>query len=87
MGVLKGRPHERACLAGTGEYEPIITVLPFARTSSYLEAVLDSGISYSPFTRWAGNRSAEFSTFILEVYNHLTLIPVNYYTSIYYIFR
>ena len=48
--------------------------------------MLDSGISYSPFTRWAGNRSAEFSTFILKVYNHLTLIPVNHYTSIYYIF-
>ena len=73
-------------MPGMGEYLPKIIVLPLARTSSYLGAVLDSGISCSPFTRWAGNRSAEFSTFILEVYNHLTLIPVNYYTSIYYIF-
>ena len=83
---LRAVPTSGHACTGTGKYAPKITVLPFARTSSYLEAVLDSGISYSPFTRWAGNRSAEFSTFILKVYNHLTLIPVNYYTSIYYIF-
>ena len=48
--------------------------------------MLNSRISCLPFSRWVGNRSAEFSIFIFEVYNYLTLIPVNYYTSIYYIF-
>ena len=73
-------------MLGTGEYLPKIIVLPLARTSSYLGAVLNLRISCLPFSRWVGNRSAEFSIFIFEVYNYLTLIPVNYNTSIYYIF-